>query len=157
MKEFLNRDKTLFKYCSMLQLRDLFEAGYSNCQILNSEDNWEANTEQSWCMDSVYRTTPEPKRMPSYPWHVLSDEVVACSFDKNYRLIAHETANVKIATGGTRHESWDGISYVTSHIKFDCGTVDWRDSLQMRPITDSVKPDLKQYEQMIAPRVEELS
>ena len=122
MKEFLNESKKQFKDCTGEEMKCLASA--EGCQFFSAISGWGDRLQQdNFNRNVIYRTTPIEKRMPQYPWDVLSDEVVACSFNIIGRLVLHERQIENTQT--------------STHIKFDRGTVDWRDSLQMRPVAGS--------------------
>lgn len=131
MKEFLNIDKKRFDTLTGEEIKALVNAGPENCEFFILE-RWLERTSSEWSNSSIYRTKPIEKRMPAYPWDVLMDSAAACTLSANGELVTHTVGAVE--TLSTRHRAIGGSSFVIPGLMFDRGNVDWRASLQLRPV-----------------------
>jgi hypothetical protein len=84
----------------------------------------------SWTAHTVYRIAPEPPTPDSINWEHVSDEVNAIARDHNFQF-AYCYGKVP----NKMNWSWDGrcIGNVRCFSSYRRGTVDWKDSLVIRP------------------------
>ncbi|MGL6210072.1 MAG: hypothetical protein ACRC14_09615, partial [Paracoccaceae bacterium] len=81
----------------------------------------------------VYRTVPAPLVMPVYPWDDMIPEIQWCAVDADGLPFGY---NQEPLTGDEDQWGIDGPGWFSLRA-FACyvpGTVDWRNSLQQRPV-----------------------
>jgi hypothetical protein len=94
-----------------------------------------AHVGPAWCDNKRYRIAPEPLIPDSINWDHVADDVVAMARDGG-DLYAKFFSEIPSA------ESWwcgKVRGHTTSHASYKRGTVDWKDSLVIRPGHESSK------------------
>ena len=82
-----------------------------------------------WCGSMVYRVKPQPLTKPSPPWEHLADWVQYVARDVGGAVYGYPCKPALCEL------YWDasGCTELSSILKFDPGTCDWKDSLVKRP------------------------
>lgn len=121
----------------MIEVMQAFRDGASiegRSRDRSAECDWESARAPVWDWDLYDYRIALTKDV--YPWHLFTDDVVACARDKDGVVCAY---NGEIELDGN---TWSFVNYsnrnvgsILNHLKdYKRGTVDWKDSLQMRPV-----------------------